>query len=81
MLAVLAVLLPRISRESVEKIADVSVLMKAVGYGLAIIGAFTIIEDLRFLDSALDDFTEIIGALVAYAGFILAFLGARSIDT
>ncbi len=74
-----AVVIPRMDQEFVEKIAKPAVLMKVIGYTLGIIGLLTIIEDLRFFDSAPDDALEIIGALVAYAGFVLAFLGARSI--
>lgn len=80
-LAVFAVVIPRMDQEFVEKIAKPAVLMKVIGYTLGIIGLLTIIEDLRFFDSALDDALEIVGALVAYAGFVLAFLGARSIKT
>jgi len=81
LLAVFAVAIPRIDQDFVEKIAKPGVLMKVIGYSLGVIGLLTIIEDLRFFDSALDDALEIFGALVAYAGFVLAFLGARSIKT
>jgi UDP-N-acetylmuramyl pentapeptide phosphotransferase/UDP-N-acetylglucosamine-1-phosphate transferase len=81
LLAVFAVLLPRIDNGFVEKIAELPVLMKAIGYAIAIIGVFTLIEDVRFAGSTLDEFIEIIGALVAYAGFGFAFVGARSIKT
>jgi hypothetical protein len=80
LLAVLAVVLPRASRAFVEKIAPLSVLMKAVGYMIAIIGILTITWDVRHATSALDDVPEILGALVTYAGFAIAYLGARSIE-
>lgn len=80
LLAVLAVVLPRASRAFVEKIAPLSVLMKAVGYMIAIIGILTITWDIRHATSVLDDVPEILGALVAYAGFAIAYLGARSIE-
>ncbi len=47
LLAVLAVVLPRTSRAFVEKIAPQSVLLKAVGYMIAIIGVLTITWDIR----------------------------------
>jgi hypothetical protein len=81
LLAVFAVLLPRFDHGFVVKIAELPVLMKAIGYAIAIIGGFTLIEDIRFAGSTLDEFIEIIGALVAYAGFGFAFAGARSIKT
>jgi hypothetical protein len=76
--AVLAVVLPRAS--FVERIASMPVLLKSIGYIIAILGLFTLIEDLRFATSAYDEFVDILGSLAAYAGFVLAFLGARSID-
>jgi hypothetical protein len=80
LLGVLAVVLPRASRAFVEKIAPLSVLMKAVGYMIAIIGILTITWDIRHATSALDDVPEILGALVTYAGFAITYLGARSIE-
>lgn len=78
--AVLAVLVPRANRSFIEKFAPLNAVMKAVGYTIAIVGVFAVIENIRFAGSALDDFTEILGALVAYAGYAIAFLGARSIE-
>jgi hypothetical protein len=48
---------------------------------IAIIGALTIIEDIRFSGGVFDEFFGVVGALVAYAAFVMAFLGARQIKT
>lgn len=80
LLAVLAIMLPRASRTFVEKLAPLSTLMKAVGYMIVILAAFSLIENIRFASGALDDFTEILGALVLYGGSAIAWLGARAID-
>jgi hypothetical protein len=78
-LALIAVILPRMNRDFVEKIAPLGTLMKMVGYLLALAGLLEILDDLRF--SGFDDgFTDIVGALGSYAGYAIAFLGARSIE-
>lgn len=77
--AVFAVLLPRAGRGFTESIAPLPTLMKAVGYILGIIGVFAVVSDVRFASSALNSFGEVLGALVAYAGCAVAFLGANSI--
>lgn len=77
--ATAAALLPRLNRATVERYHPLPLLMKALGYWIALVGAFTIIEDLRFAGSSLDEALEIVGALVAYAGFAMAFIGARQI--
>lgn len=78
--AVFAVLIPRVDRQFIEKFAPLNAVMKAVGYTIGIIGVFAVVENIRFASSQLDDFVEILGALVAYAGYVIAYLGARSID-
>ena len=78
-LAAIAVVLPRIDRDLVEKLADLPVLMKILGYVLAIAGVFQVITDLRF--GQFNEFVEILAAIGAYIGFAVAFLGARSIET
>ncbi len=79
LLAVTAVAVPRMNRESVEKVNTVPMIMKVTGYAIAIVGAFFIIEAIEegFYDSAL----TIIAALVSYAAYAVAFLGARSIKS
>ena len=81
LVAALALMIPRASRAFVEQIAPTSVLMRAVGYSLAVLGVVNLALDLRFITSALDSISEVLGALLAYVGFAAAFLGARSIDT
>ena len=79
LLAVVAVAVPRMNREAVEKVNTVPVIMKVTGYAIAIVGAFFIIEAIEegFYDNAL----TIIAALASYAAYAVAFLGARSIKT
>lgn len=78
--AVLALLLPRANRAFVEKFAPLPALMKAVGYLLALTAAFSLVENIRYASGNLDDFVEILGALVLYAGAGITLMGARSID-
>lgn len=79
LIALVAILLPRIQRETVEKVAPLPVLMKTTGWALLLIGVLEVILDLRF--NAYDDFPSILGALGAYAGYAMAFIGARQIET
>lgn len=78
--AIVVALLPRLDRARVERYHPLPLMMKALGYVIAIVGVLTIIEDVRFAGSALDEVFEVIGALVTYAGFAMAFLGARQIE-
>lgn len=79
LLATIAVAVPRINREAVEKVNTVPVIMKTTGYAIAIVGAFFVIEAIEegFYSGA----STIIAALITYAAYAIAFLGARSIDT
>jgi len=79
LLAISAVLLQRIDTSYVEKLAPVPVLTKIIGYLLALIGILALVEDLRFSDGTLNEFPDVIGAVAAYAGYVIAYLGARSI--
>jgi len=81
LLSISAVILARVDRTFLESLAPVPVLTKIVGYLLAIIGLLALIEDIRFADGTLNEFPDVIGALAAYAGYALAFVGARSIKT
>lgn len=78
LLAAVAILLPRLRRETVERIAPLPVLMKVTGWALLFVGVIEVIIDLRF--NVYDDFGTVIGALVAYAGYVMAFVGARQIE-
>lgn len=79
LLAVGAAILPRLRRESVEAFHPLGHIMKVIGYSIVILGVFEILDDIRF--DGYDEAAAIIGALVAYAGYAVAFLGARSIKT
>ncbi len=78
LLAVAAALLPRLARESVEKVHRLDVIMMVLGYGIAVLGVFEILDDIRF--DRYDNAGSVIGALAAYAAYAMAFLGARSIE-
>lgn len=78
-MAAAAALLPRLNRESVEEVHRLDVLMKILGYGLAIVGLTEIIDDLRF--GNFEDFISVVAGLAAYAAYAMAFLGARAIKT
>jgi hypothetical protein len=77
--ATFAVLVPFVGKESVGKVASYAVVMKVIGYVIAVAGVFEILYDVRF--GILDDAMDILGALVAYAGYVVAFIGARTIKT
>ena len=77
-LALVAILLPRLQRETVERVAALPVLMKATGWALLLLGVLELIFDLRF--NVYNDFPSILGALGAYAGYAMAFMGARQIE-
>jgi len=78
-LATVAILLPRLDRAKVERVLPLPMLMKLTGYAIALIGIVEVIIDVRF--GAYEDFAGIIGALAAYAGYAMAFVGARQIST
>jgi hypothetical protein len=78
-LSVVAVLVFMGRTATAEKIAPVPAVMKALGYLLTIIGAWILIYDLRYPQDTLDEMPDVLAAILAYAGFVLAFLGARSI--
>lgn len=76
-LAATAVILPRVNREKVETFHPLGSLMKVVGYGIALVGVFEIISDLE--TGVYSEFMTVLAALLAYAGFVVSFMGARSI--
>lgn len=77
-LALLAVVLPRMKREDVEKVQRLPILMKVIGYGLVVVGIVEVIDDISY--GVYDSIFGVIGALVAYAAYAIAFMGARSIE-
>ncbi len=52
--------------------------MKVLGYALVAFGIVEVILDVRF--GALDEFSAVLGALISYAGYAMAFWGARQIE-
>ena len=76
--AAVALLLPRLDRVRVESIQPLPVLMKLAGWALVLLGIVDFLIDVRF--GFYDTIGGIIGALAAYAGYVMAFLGARQIE-
>lgn len=77
--ATVALLLPRLDRGQVDRIHPLPVLMKLVGWTLVLLGVVDFLIDVRF--GFYDTIGGIIGALAAYAGYVMAFMGARQIKT
>ena len=78
-IAIVVIGLPRLDRDLVERVAPLAVLMKLGGYLLGVAGVIQILSDL--FDGNLDPFVAAIAAIATYAGYAIAFLGARSIET
>lgn len=76
-LAVAAAILPRLNRDTVERVHPLPVLMKVIGYAIALIGVFALVEDVRF--GEYEDIGDILGALATYAAAVMAFVGSRQI--
>ena len=78
MLAVTAVIVPRLKHETVEQFARASVILKVIGYGFGLILVFDILGviDNGFPSGAM----SVIGALVTLAALAVGFVGARQID-
>jgi hypothetical protein len=75
-LGLLILILPRFDIDAITDIAPVPAFLKLAGYALALIGVVEIIDEIQggILDAG---GSAILGALIAYAGYVLAFLGAR----
>lgn len=75
-LALLIVAIPRIDKDAITGVASMEAFAKAAGYGLAVAGVVELVSD---MDSNIFDAggATIFGAIVAYVGYVLAFLGAR----
>lgn len=76
-LAVAAAALPRLDRDKVDAVRPLPVLMKVIGYSIALIGVFALVEDVRFEE--FQDIGDILGGLGTYAAAVMAFIGARQI--
>ena len=71
-------MVPRLDLDAITAIAPLPAVLRFLGYFLASVGVVEIIDELQggILDAG---GASIFGALVAYAGYVLAFLGARKI--
>lgn len=78
-IAGLVIGLPRLAPGALAEIAPPDVFARVGGYALAIVGVVELLEDLRF--DNFDGFISVVGGLVAYAGYALAFLGAQAIKS
>lgn len=77
LLAATVVIVPRMKRETVEKVLPVPVVMKLAGYTIALVGVFYIIGAIE--EGFYSGVSTIIAALLNYAAYAMAFLGARQI--
>lgn len=77
MLAIAAVVLPRVNRDSVARVAPLNVVMKVLGYAIALHAVLVLVEDVRF--ERLDEVWAVIGGIIYYAAGAMAFIGARQI--
>lgn len=75
--ATVALILPRLDRAHVEKVHPLPILMKVTGWALVFLGVVELLLDIRI--GFYSHLGGIIGALAAYAGYVMAFLGARQI--
>lgn len=75
--ATVAILLPRLDRANVERVHPLPLLMKMTGWALVFLGVVELLLDIRI--GFYGHIGGIIGALAAYAGYVMAFLGARQI--
>ncbi len=53
--------------------------MKALGYALLLVGVIEVVTDIRI--GIYDTPVAVLGALIAYGAYGLAFMGARQIET
>ena len=74
----LILVLPRIDADAITAIAPLSIILKLAGYALAAIGIVEVIDEIQagVFDGG---GSTIAGALIAYAGYVLAFFGARKV--
>jgi hypothetical protein len=79
LLGAVAAVVPRLDRVKVERVHPVAVIMKTVGYGVAVMGLVALVEDVRF--EAYDEVWAVLGAVITYGAAVMAFVGARQIET
>ena len=78
-LSILALLIFMGRTATAEKLGPIPVIMKTIGYVIAIYGAIVFVYDLRDAVEIFDNFAEVLAAVLSYGAFVLAYLGARSI--
>jgi hypothetical protein len=77
-IAAAVVALPRLAPKAIEAIASVAAFTKVSGYLLAFSGVIELLDDIRF--DSYDGFVSVLGAVLAYVAYVMAFVGARSIE-
>ena len=78
-IAAAVLLLPRLAPDAIKAVAPLEALTKLGGYSLAFAGVVEVLSDLRF--EVFDGFAAVLGGLIAYVGYVLAFVGARTIKS
>jgi hypothetical protein len=76
--ALLIAVVPMIDADAITGVAPTGAFLKLAGYLLVALGVVEVVADLRtniFDDGA----ASIIGALVAWVGYVVAYMGARAI--
>jgi len=78
-LAIFLVVVPRIDGDAIKNLARPASIAKLGGYLLVATGVVELVADIRnnIFDAGAG---TIIGALIAYAGYALTFIGARKIE-
>lgn len=78
--ALVIAVIPRIDASAITGVAPMDAFLKLAGYTLVALGLVELVSDLRnnIFDAGGG---TVFGALVAYAGFVIAFMGARSIKS
>ncbi len=74
--ALAVVALPSLAKSTFDRMSNS--FMKIAGYVIAFSGVIELLDDIRF--DVLDEFMAIVGALIAYAAYAMAFIGARGIQ-
>jgi hypothetical protein len=78
MLAVVAVIVPRLKNETTEKLTRASVILKVVGYGF---GVILVVDILGMIDNGFPSGAmTVIGALLSLAAMAVGLFGARQIE-
>lgn len=76
--ATVAIVLPRLQRTTVERLHPLPTLMKVTAWALVLLGVVELLLDVRI--GFYGHIGGILGALISYAGYVMAFMGARQIE-